>query len=302
MYGVILKGPDYYLSYFELLSLLEAYNAEKNIIKWEGKLVLLKDINERIFNRLAFSKYLFKVEGTVNPEEFYLDKEIRPIIINNGGVYDVFSRVKFNSKAEQYIIVKNKDSIYYGKLLSVNRVPKERAPHNRPCFHPSSLVPTLARALINLSRAVEGDTLYDPFCGPGGILIEAGLMGIRVVGSDYNPAMIECAKQNLEHYGIKDYQLRVCDARELCFNDFDVIATDPPYGRYSKVHGESSIKKLYREFLKRARDRVKKGYISMFIPETVKPQSIIPDGYKVLLYRKWEAPGIKRYFLVLRVI
>jgi len=61
---------------------------------------------------------------------------------------------------------------------------EDSKPHKRPFFYPGSMSPKLARCMVNLSRVTEGKLLLDPFCGTGGILIEAGLIGCKVVGSD----------------------------------------------------------------------------------------------------------------------
>ena len=63
---------------------------------------------------------------------------------------------------------------------------EEIKPHKRPFFYPGSMSPKLARCMVNLSRVNSGDLVLDPFCGTGGILIEAGLIGCKVAGSDVN--------------------------------------------------------------------------------------------------------------------
>lgn len=67
------------------------------------------------------------------------------------------------------------------------------------------LPPKLSQILINLSlsKTVEKephpDTLIiDPFCGSGGLLLEALLMGYSVQGSDINPKMITQSKNNIK--------------------------------------------------------------------------------------------------------
>ncbi len=124
----------------------------------------------------------------------------------------------------------------------------EREPSRRPVFHPSSLPPKLGRCLVNLARTPRSGYFLDPFCGVGGILIEAGLIGARVVGIDKDPEMVEGAKRNLEWAGIKNFEVRAGDAREL--GDFSVqaIATDPPYGRQASTRG-SDLPQLYSDAL-----------------------------------------------------
>jgi SAM-dependent methyltransferase len=61
-------------------------------------------------------------------------------------------------------------------------------------FHsyPARLHPLTARGLVaGLSRG--GDTVLDPFCGSGTVLVEARALGRRAWGSDLNPLAVELA-------------------------------------------------------------------------------------------------------------
>jgi len=73
----------------------------------------------------------------------------------------------------------------------------QRMPSDRPFFQPGSMAPMDARALANLAGARPGATILDPMCGTGGIPIEAGLLGARVVGSDAQWKMVRGANRNL---------------------------------------------------------------------------------------------------------
>lgn len=124
----------------------------------------------------------------------------------------------------------------------------KRRPTSRPAFHPSTLKPALARCMVNLARTSRGGTFLDPFCGVGGILLEAGLIGAKLVGVDIERDMVDGAKTNLEAEGMKDFQLMVGDARKLPALEVDAIATDPPYGRQSTTGG-TELHELYSEAL-----------------------------------------------------
>lgn len=115
----------------------------------------------------------------------------------------------------------------------------ERKPQHRPYFHPSSLDPRLARALVNLSGARK--EVLDPFCGTGGILIEAGLMGLNAFGIDIEPKMVEGTKRNTLHYGI-DATTVLGDATRLSeiIGGIETIVTDVPYGKSTVVEGSRS--------------------------------------------------------------
>lgn len=114
-----------------------------------------------------------------------------------------------------------------------------RASRHRPFFSPVSGHPRLMRACVNLARAPEGGVVYDPLCGTGGILLEAGLMGYRAVGSDLDPRMVEGTAENLAHWDVRAAHLFACDVRaapdrfreETGMAQPDAIVTDLPYGQ-----------------------------------------------------------------------
>ena len=114
-----------------------------------------------------------------------------------------------------------------------------RQPNKRPFSHPSMMGSKLARCMVNLARPKMNSLFLDPFCGTGSLLIEAGLIGCKTIGSDFNPHMIEGCSKNLKYYGIKR-DLIVADARRIPYNNIDCIATDPPYGRSSSTYGSST--------------------------------------------------------------
>ena len=90
------------------------------------------------------------------------------------------------------------EKIYFG--INVGNIDRKsfetRVPQNRPFFSPVSLHPKIARALVNLAHLSAGDILLDPFCGTGGIMIEAGLIGMEIVGCDIDENMVNGCKNN----------------------------------------------------------------------------------------------------------
>jgi len=144
---------------------------------------------------------------------------------------------------------------------------KRRAPQFRPYAHPSSMNPFLSRCMVNLSRATSGDVFYDPFCGVGGFLIEAALIGCRVLGSDIDPKMVLGSRKNLEFYDLPYLDVFLCDARSFStIGRVDAIATDPPYGAASSTKGEDP-EKLTRMFLENSESVIKRGgYVVVATP------------------------------------
>lgn len=132
--------------------------------------------------------------------------------------------------------------------LIIHQRPKgsihRRRPRKRAVFHPSTMPPKLARCLVNLSEVRDGETFLDPFCGVGGIAIEASLLGCNVVGVDALSRMVRSARRNLSHFGLKSYGLIRGDARNIPLRKVDAIATDPPYGT-----GASTLKSTTKDIL-----------------------------------------------------
>ncbi len=120
----------------------------------------------------------------------------------------------------------------------------------RPFFSPISLHPRYARALINLTGARRGDTVLDPFCGTGGIVLEAALLGMKAIGSDIDPEMVEGCRRNLEHFQV-DAEVTVADVGNISsiFGKVEAVATDPPYGRAASTKKEN-IDALYARGIK----------------------------------------------------
>lgn len=198
------------------------------------------DFQRHISNRDTFAVRVKRIKN-YSPEldSSLLEKEIGNIIHKNVGI-----------KAD----LKNPDKLFYGVLTediflfgisvreSGRKILSLRKAKFRPFFVPSSMNPHLARAMVNLSRAYPKGIFFDPFCGAGGLLIEAGLMGCKIIGSDIDIKMIRGAEKNLKHFKLKDWNIITSDAKHLPIKRVDSIATDPPYGGSASTKGISPEK------------------------------------------------------------
>ncbi len=99
----------------------------------------------------------------------------------------------------------------------------------------------LAKILVNLSRAKQGDILLDPFCGIGTVLKEAMINDIHVIGRDLDGNAVKFAGLNcndtIKYYGKNvSYDVKQGDARkiELADNSVDAVATEPYLGETLK--------------------------------------------------------------------
>lgn len=142
---------------------------------------------------------------------------------------------------------------------------------HRPYFSPISIHPRIARAMVNLSNCNEKEPLIDPFCGTGGVLIEAADMGLEVTGIDLKEKMVEYSKGNLKHYGFKGNLIN-SDFGEITNQSFSSIVCDPPYGIASTTGGEN-IKDLMERSLdvfQRKLNRGQRLVIAVSNPDIIK--------------------------------
>jgi tRNA (guanine10-N2)-dimethyltransferase len=174
--------------------------------------------------------------------------------------------------------------VFGEKLLEIQRSRfEDRNPQNRPFFHPSSLSPILSRTLCNISGVMGGKRVLDPFCGTGGILIEAGLLGADVFGVDLDERMVRGARENLVHYDIEGCVERGDSTKEAFDDQFDVVITDPPYGRASTTMGRD-ISALYSLGLKSIYDSLKeKGIGCIISPHSLALEDMaVGNGFSIL--------------------
>ena len=142
--------------------------------------------------------------------------------------------------------------------------------------HPAAMTPKLARCMVNLAQPRRGDLVLDPFCGTGSFLLEAGLIGCRILGFDVLRSMVRGSLRNLFLFDTSPEGLAVADARSLplCDGTVDCIVTDPPYGTSATTLGLGR-REVFEGFLSTAARLVKNGRrICFAAPETVKVREI----------------------------
>jgi len=141
--------------------------------------------------------------------------------------------------------------------------------------------------MVNLARTPREGTFLDPFAGVGGILLEAGLIGAKVIGIDIDSEMIEGARKNLDASGITDFQLMVGDARKLPALEVDAVATDPPFGRQATTGGVE-LKELYEKTLPSISGVLKRrGYACIASPAELELEELA-SGAELRMIEKHE--------------
>ncbi len=269
-----LRGNNKELGIAEIESLLDAYKLKHSIKPATHNLIQIetKDNNiiKRILSRTAFIKHAYNIIKIFPVDTFI--KELTEFSLSFKGTYFVRSKAREISENEIaeilwkkskdkkvcaenpenfFYIYKVNNKIYLTKKIFENKKQfLNRMPKKRPVNSPFTLKSDLARALVNL-LAIKKGTILDPFCGVGGLLLEAESMSLKIIGIDIKWKNIIGAKKNIKHYFNTDPTLILADSRDIIIkqNTIDGIVTDIPYGKSTSVIG----KDLYEKFLDNAK-------------------------------------------------
>ncbi len=201
-----------------------------------------------------------------------------------GCIYRKGFRANLKNPDIEFRVILSEKAVLGTLLSSIDRSAYEaRTPQNKPFFHPGVLMPRVARALTNLSGIKPGELILDPFCGTAGILVEAGLVGAKVIGIDAQEKLVKGARMNLEAFKL-DYVLMEGDACRMPFKDtttIDAVVTDPPYGRSAAILAES-LETLYSCALEEIERILKPGGIAVVVSDKTASEYGKKAGLKVL--------------------
>ena len=194
----------------------------------------LKSCSEVLFEAASFTELQADIRSAaLYADEFRVSvvKKPRSLKVNSMELArDIGSAIggnaNLNNPQVTFLVVLTAEKIWFGQRLSESD--NMWLAHNqRPHVTSSSLPARLARVLVNLV-ARPGDSLLDPCCGTGTIVMSAAHSGIRAAGYDLNLRMIGATTKNLQHFGLTA-DVAFGDARQVR-GQFDAIATDLPYG------------------------------------------------------------------------
>ena len=238
--------------------------------------------------RLDFSQWLspndrFGVKVTRmqrEPKKFNVDELQKKI---GSEIWEAMGgKVKVSLKSPETlflgVIVGNR--FFFGPHLGERdrRAFSQRRSPFRPFFVPSAIHPKIARVLVNLSRAKSGGLFIDPFCGTGGLLLEASDIGCVSIGLDIDVTMLSGSHENLAHFGFSFFDC-VADARNPPFRfvNFEAIATDPPYGRSSSTKGNAVYNLIEASLESYAHIMKSGGFLSIALPLEFFKEDMIPS-------------------------
>jgi len=237
---------------------LELFRCNADIDEILGS-VEAAELNQLIKEGESFVVRVKRVRGSA-PKigRLWLERKIGGMIF--GKVKGV--KVDLGKPQKIFVGILTGESFIFGLELAEIR-PKpffERRPRKKAFFHPTAMQPKLARCMVNLAQPRKGELVLDPFCGTGSFLVEAGLIGCRILGFDAVQRMVEGTLQNLSHYGLEPEAIALADARRLPLADssIDCVVTDPPYGISATTLRLRAVD-LMETFLLSVMDKIKRG-------------------------------------------
>ncbi|MEM2815934.1 MAG: DNA methyltransferase [Candidatus Bathyarchaeia archaeon] len=239
-----------------VLKALRSLNLEEILGEGEGFVVRVKHVKN----------YAKEING------MFMERKIGEAILHMAKD----AKVKLKCPDKTFLGILTEKKLVFG--LNVEDIPAkpfmDRRPKNRPFFHPSAMPPKLARGMVNLARAKAGKLVFDPFCGTGSILIEAALVGCRIIGVDVQRRMVMGCRRNLDHFGIKPESLIVADACKPPVTAVDCVVTDPPYGRSATTLRRTTAQ-IIEDALKILHDLIRAGgHVCIAAPKTIGVGSI----------------------------
>ncbi|MFH1590812.1 MAG: hypothetical protein ABIC95_02700 [archaeon] len=265
---LVLSKDDLGLSESEAVRLLKPRSTSRF-----SELLFVKTDSPDLIPRLAYTRLSIEVQATISVAG--LEKELPGIGLvraRPGSIAVRFldSRLTHDQKAAVttrivrlldkpdvdlknpdiiYLCISNGTTVFIGPVIhDTTRTFSARKAHQRPALMPIAMDPRLARALINLTGIREG-AVVDPFCGVGGVLIEAGLMGLDMHGIEIAGDILDKCEQNISHFGLKGAVLEKGDAIDLIpqiWEEGMVIASEPPFGKNTR---QKDIDRLYDRFI-----------------------------------------------------
>lgn len=321
-----LGGENTLLAKSEALEVLKA-EGYKPEISFENEFFVIFKISKKLANyvigRLGMTKRISRVMLKSN-EKSMADalKEIKRIDIGNSsfairGIGKIVTEQKKNAILIGEMIsrtnkteLKNPDVkilFYTGSKIiislfhtEIQTAYKKCLAHHvkyRPYFSPISIHPRIARSMVNLSKCLPKNKVVDPFCGTGGILIEAADMKMEVIGIDISSKMVENSIGNLKHFGFKG-NISEGDVGILKEEEYDGIVTDPPYGISSSSNKEN-IKNLLERTIQIFSDCLKSGQRAVIAVSN--PKLIQSKDFKIIYQFEWYIhKSLTRYILVLQ--
>ena len=258
-----LSGEHPTLPRAEVLAVLEAERVQVRSASWTSKVLRIDAVGpvERAVRRVGLAHVVLEelVSGSLEDVRAFarsldlggrtfrvrargldVDLDVRAVEGALGADLGRTGKVRLTNPSLDLRLLVGDDVVLGRVLHRVERSALEARKVARRAFSlPISLHPKFARALVNLARVPTAGIVLDPFCGTGGLILEASRIGLRGIGADLQRSMVLGARKSLRQFDAFA-DLVVADAGSPPFRPGIVgITTDPPYGRAASTRGES---------------------------------------------------------------
>lgn len=251
---VLLSGEGTTIPAAEARALFLAYDPEATFTFPEKRIIIVESRAEPwpVAGRVAFSRRVGLLLTSLTDASSMLEgKRVRLAAFRTSGsrpsvdpaslLHGIDIKVDLvNPEYELTVVDGEKRYLALTDPLGMNQGWRLRRPRARAFFHPSAIFPKLSRALVNLTRCLEGQVLLDPFAGTGSILLEAAQVGANPLAADQTAEMSKGALSNMRKFGQSWLGVMRSDAFALPLSQVDAIATDVPYGRAASARGSSA--------------------------------------------------------------
>jgi tRNA G10 N-methylase Trm11 len=206
-------------------------------IMYEGQSLddILKQVEDIVLHEETFKVIFVKINDLA--EEDKISYEDRRLMERDLGLH-IEGEADVHNPDHVFGIVTLGGRWYFGKYRKNDAVWFLHM--KKPRNYSIALGTRLARAVANIAVPNPiGVTAIDPCCGIGTVLVEALSMGINIVGRDFNPQIVQGARENIAHF---EYQCEVTfgDIADIS-ESYDVAIIDMPYNLFSSTTPEEQL-------------------------------------------------------------
>jgi tRNA G10 N-methylase Trm11 len=192
------------------------------------------------------------------------DIRSRWVTAEDGGMISpaAVAKLKLTTEGWDLVLIAEGGNVHIGKTTHVQDADAwSHRDYGRPARddREGMLPPKLARIMVNLARVTNGETVFDPFCGNGTVLMETALAteAYTIIGSDLEQRQVSTTESNdawLVEEGILSpddasrFKTFACDARRvsvaLPHASIDAIVTEGTLG--PPLRGHESLQAIER--------------------------------------------------------
>ncbi|MHA0856858.1 TRM11 family SAM-dependent methyltransferase [Paenibacillus sp. CMAA1364] len=210
---------------------------EKVEVMYEGNNLqdILKQVEAIVLDEETFKVIYVKINDLT--QENKISYEDRRLIERDLGLH-IDGEADVHHPDHTFGIVTFEGRWYFGRYHKNDAVWFHHM--KKPRNYSIALGTRLARALVNIAIPnPTGIRSIDPCCGIGTVLVEALSMGIDIIGRDFNPQIVQGARENINHFGYP-CEITYGNIADIS-QSYDVAIIDMPYNLFSSTTPEEQL-------------------------------------------------------------